>query len=47
MYYSIYIISYIYSNIYIYIYIYIPTTSKNKVKRCRPSKAMTLLKDTH
>ena len=24
-----------------------PTTSKNKVKRCRPSKAMTLLKDTH
>ena len=24
-----------------------PATSKNKVKRCRPSKAMTLLKDTH
>ena len=24
-----------------------PTTSKNKVKRCRPSKTMTLLKDTH
>ena len=29
------------------IYPSIPTTSKNKVKRCRPSKAMTLLKDTH
>ena len=26
---------------------HIPTTSKNKVKRCRPSKTMTLLKDTH
>ena len=24
-----------------------PTTSKNKVKLCRPSKTMTLLKDTH
>ena len=42
------------TNLYIYhiyiiyiIYRWYPTTSKNEVKRCRPSKTMTLLKDTH